>query len=82
MAITPNSNEESAALRQLALVDRIIGLEAEIVHMRSAIYTDAVRTQVDSIKASPTWKVGRVVLSPLTLMKKLVKRGSSRSRRV
>jgi hypothetical protein len=66
-------DDESTALRQLALVDRIIGLEAEVAHLRSLSITKEVRAQVRQIKASATWKIGRAVTSPLLLVRRIAK---------
>jgi hypothetical protein len=60
-------------LRQLALVDRIIGLEAELAHMRMS-QTDK---DLIAMRASTTWRVGRVALGPLVLARSLVRRVKS-----
>lgn len=59
-------------LRQLALVDRIIGLEAEVAHLKTITSTELVRQQLDAVRSSATWRVGRAVLAPLTLVKRVV----------
>lgn len=60
-------------LRQLALVDRIIGLEAEVAHLKSITSAELIREQVEAIRSSATWRVGRVVIAPLTIVKRILR---------
>ena len=69
-------DDDPIAIRQLALVDRIIGLEAEIANLRSVNLSREVRTQVDLVKSSTTWRVGSAVLAPVFLVKRVLRRGS------
>ncbi len=71
-----DERDVSQEVRQLALVDRIIGLEAEVANL-SATYGlgKVTRDQIALVKSSTTWRVGRVVLSPLIFVSKLVNRG-------
>lgn len=55
--------ELDAEARQLALVDRIIGLEAELANIKIG-EPNALRFDIEALKASATWRVGRVVLAP------------------
>jgi hypothetical protein len=65
--------------RQLALVDRIIGLEAELANL-SATYGlgKVARDQIAMVKRSATWRVGTLVLSPVRLVGKVLNRGGAR----
>lgn len=58
------------ALRQLALVDRIIGLEAQLAQLRVSYAHD----EVAAVKASMTWRAGRFVLAPLRAVRRLARR--------
>ncbi|MFC6354784.1 hypothetical protein [Luethyella okanaganae] len=55
--------------RQLALVDRVLGLEAELAE-RSAVssLTPAdqlsVEERLDRLQRSPSWRIGRLMTSP------------------
>lgn len=62
--------------RQLALVDRIIGLEAQIAHLRSVNASQALGDQLREVKSSTTWKVGRVVLAPALAFRRLLGRNN------
>lgn len=73
----PTENADmSQEVRQLALVDRIIGLEAEVANL-SATYGlgRAAREQIAFVKSSTTWRVGTLVLSPMVFVGKLFSRG-------
>jgi hypothetical protein len=65
---------EANAIRQLALVDRIIGLQAEVANLQSSNMSREVRAQVNAVKSSTTWRVGRLVLSPVTVARRLLSR--------
>jgi hypothetical protein len=70
---TPQGNADyERDQRQLALVDRIIGLEAEVAHLRSLNVSGALKEQLKEVKSSTTWKVGRLVLSPVLALQGLV----------
>lgn len=69
--VTKDSTTVEHDLRQLALVDRIIGLEGELAHLRSVTpgAEHASQRQVDLMRGSLTWKVGRAVLTPVRAVK-------------
>lgn len=58
------------ALRELALVDRIIGLEAEVARLSIEAGVKDIRI----LKNSRPWKVGRVVLAPIVLIRRVITR--------
>jgi hypothetical protein len=60
--------------RQLALVDRIIGLQGEVANLKSVYGAREMQDQLDAIHASTTWRVGRAVLGPVFLVKRLLGR--------
>jgi hypothetical protein len=64
-------------LRQLALVDRILGLEAEVARLSAAYPHASARDEIaamhvhlESVYGSRTWKVGRAVLRPLRALRR------------
>jgi hypothetical protein len=59
-----------AATRELALVDRIIGLEAEVARLSIEGGIKDIRI----LHKSRAWRAGRVVLMPVVLLRHLVKR--------
>jgi len=63
--------------RELELVDRILGLQAELAHARATSGHHDVQAQLDEIRASATWKAGRTVLSPVFLLRRVLGRGRS-----
>jgi hypothetical protein len=56
-------------LRELALVDRIIGLEAEVARLSIESGIKDIRI----LKKSRPWRVGRAVLSPIYFIKRFQK---------
>jgi len=56
-------------LRELALVDRIIGLEAEVARLSIESGIKDIRI----LKKSRPWRVGRLVLSPIYFIKRFQK---------
>lgn len=60
-------------LRQLALVDRIIGLEAQLAYLKSAQAKSGLGN-TDMMTSSMTWRAGRLVMAPLRLGKKVMRR--------
>ena len=54
-------------LRELALIDRIIGLEAEVARLS----IDAGVKDIRILQKSRPWRVGRIVLMPLVLVRKI-----------
>lgn len=57
-------------LRELALIDRIIGLEAEVARLSIEAGVKDIRI----LHKSRPWQVGRVVLAPVVLVKKIFRR--------
>lgn len=57
-------------LRELALVDRIIGLEAEVARLSIEAGVKDIRI----LKNSRPWQVGRLVLAPLVVIRRLISR--------
>ncbi|MBC7595405.1 MAG: hypothetical protein H7288_15960 [Kineosporiaceae bacterium] len=69
-------------LRQLALVDRIFGLEAQLAEVSVFMNPDrerfdaqerelaGLRQQVQGYRETRTWRVGRAVLAPLNALKR------------
>lgn len=66
--------EESSldvSARQLALVDRIIGLEAEVARLS---IEGAIR-DIRILHKSRPWQIGRFILAPAVLARRLLRRG-------
>jgi len=42
---------------------------------REANQADVMRREIASLKSSPTWKAGRLILRPLRIMKRMLRRG-------
>jgi hypothetical protein len=59
-----------AATRELALVDRIIGLEAEVARLSIEGGIKDIRI----LHKSRAWRAGRIVLMPIVLFRRLTKR--------
>ena len=66
--LSPDNLERD--LRELALVDRIIGLEAEVARLSIEAGVKDIRI----LHKSRPWKVGRIVLAPVVLVRKIFKR--------
>lgn len=54
-------------MRELALIDKIIGLEAEVARLS----VEAGIKDIRILHKSRAWRVGRIVLSPLVIIRKL-----------
>lgn len=86
----PTEEQYRNAERQLGLVDRVIGLEAEVAELSLKLGhavtpnhvlvrdVDNLRTELDKVHASAIWKAGTVITLPLRSLKKLVKRSRLR----
>lgn len=69
-------------LRQLALVDRVLGLEAEVARLSaSSPYAQSVRLDVERVQGelraahdSATWMIGSAVLAPVRMLRRRGKR--------
>ena len=79
---TPVSpTDEALLLRQLALVDRVLGLEAEVARL-SILAPDSsgprghdfVERELQTVYGSTTWRVGRAVLAPARAVRALLRR--------
>ncbi|MFT6534912.1 MAG: hypothetical protein ACJAS7_000952 [Alpinimonas sp.] len=76
-ALGPNRSHDHVEcdLRQLALVDRVIGLEAQLAYLKSAQATNDAG-DAHGLKSSMTWRVGRAVLMPVRFAKKVLRRAT------
>jgi hypothetical protein len=59
-----------AAARELALVDRIIGLEAEVARLSIEGGIKDIRI----LHKSRAWQAGRIVLMPVVIFRRLLRR--------
>lgn len=76
----PAPEQVDAERRALELVDRVLGLEAELA--RVSVFSNprreqlealeaenaGLRQQLESLRSTRTWRAGRVVLSPLRIV--------------
>lgn len=60
----------SDQVRILALVDRVIGLEAEVARLSIEAGVKDIRI----LHKSRPWQVGRIVLMPIVVIRKLLKK--------
>ena len=66
-----NKEQEATFIRELALVDRIIGLEAEVARLS----IDSTIKDLRILHKSRAWRFGHAILSPLSRIKqRLLKR--------
>lgn len=63
----PQSADIERDLRELALIDRIIGLEAEVARLSIEAGVKDIRI----LQKSRPWRVGRIVLMPVVLVRKI-----------
>ena len=68
-------------LRHLALVDRVLGLEAEVARLSAATPHTSAREEIEKMHVrlraaydSSTWRVGTAVLRPLVALRALRRR--------
>jgi hypothetical protein len=74
----PTEGDVAVQLRQLALVDRVLGLEAEVARLSSSgASSEGAREQIERLQAelravygSRTWRIGSAVLKPLRLLRR------------
>lgn len=66
-------NHVECDLRQLALVDRVIGLEGQLAYLKSA-QAKIGSGDANILRSSLTWRVGSTVLAPFRLAKKVLRR--------
>ena len=57
----------------LASRDAVFGMSAELGELKARLRTDIQNTR-KSMMQTPTWRVGSLVLKPLSLMKKLLRK--------
>lgn len=69
--------EVASALRQLALVDKVLGLEAEVARLSTRETAPDARQQIESlthqlesVHLSMTWRVGRTILAPVQFFRR------------
>jgi len=65
--------------RELALVDEIIGLKAALAQeaVRNApdrLELEELRTEYHALLRSSTWKLGRIVVLPLRIVRRIARR--------
>lgn len=76
-ALGPNRSHDHVEcdLRQLALVDRVIGLEGQLAYLKSA-QANSGPGDAHLLRSSMTWRVGSMVLAPFRLAKKMLRRAT------
>ena len=86
--VRPQPSDVELQLRQLELVDRIFGLEAQLAEASAfakperdeidAVLreNEGLRQQLAGLRATSTWKAGRAVLAPARLLRRLIRRAS------
>ena len=73
------SREEQLAEDRLALIDRIVGLEQEVKELRkeslaSPSEATAIEANYAVIQSSLSWRVGRVALLPMRVLRRVKRR--------
>ncbi|TFC01211.1 hypothetical protein [Cryobacterium mannosilyticum] len=68
--------------RQLALIDRVIGLEAQVAELAIADSLTpsaelAAQRQLALMRQSSAWRMGRLVTAPIRVAQRIVRRGRS-----
>ena len=77
----PTAIEIATDLRQLALVDRILGLEAEVARLSIAgpaaagprAELERLQGELNAVYGSRTWRFGSAVLRPARLIRRLIR---------
>lgn len=67
---TPEAQLIESQLRELALIDKIIGLEAEVARLSIEAGVKDIRI----LHKSRPWRVGRVVLAPVVIIRRIFSR--------
>jgi hypothetical protein len=75
---TPSADEIARDLRTLALVDRVIGLEAEVARLSSTTTAPTgardevarLEGELRAVYGSRTWRVGTAVLRPVRALRR------------
>lgn len=67
--------------RQLHLVDRILGLEAQVAQLSSSTSLTpseelGTELQLQRMRTSPAWRIGRVATSPMRIARRILRRGT------
>lgn len=77
----PSPEVLAVELRQLALVDKILGLEAEVARLSAVAPFVSARDEIEkmhlrfnALYSSSTWRVGTAVLRPLRALQTLWRR--------
>lgn len=76
---SPRTSQSDAYERQLALINRILGLEAQVAELSIAFdlapsQTLRAEQQIDRMRSSLGWRVGRVISAPVLLAKRRLRR--------
>lgn len=82
----PTNEEIERSLRQLALVDRVIGLEAEVARLSISLpgssgtrdHVARLEGELRAVYASRTWRLGSSLLRPVRALRALVRRLSKK----
>jgi hypothetical protein len=81
-------NDIELQLRQMALVDRVLGLEAEVARLtvRAPAWTgpraeiERLRDELDAVHSSTSWKIGRALVRPVHSLLRLRRPGKANRR--
>lgn len=80
--LTGGDEIERQQLRELALIDRVFGLEAQLAEVSVFMNpgrerfdtlereTEGLRQQLAALRGTATWRAGRLVLAPLRLIRR------------
>ena len=83
--MSDNHNAERD-LRELALVDRVLGLEAQLAEVSAFMNPPrqhvvdlenriiGLEQQLDALRSTPTWRAGRIALAPARVLRRLGRR--------
>lgn len=76
----PNHRPEPSVERELALVDRVLGLEARVAELSvsSSLHPSEqllVEQELARLRSSVTWRTGRIVSAPLRVALRVVRGG-------
>lgn len=77
---SPRSRASDDYERQLGLVDRVLGLEAQVAELSVDFDLTPseklrVEQQLDQMRRSLGWRVGRIVTAPMTVITRRFQRG-------
>ncbi|TFD70094.1 hypothetical protein [Cryobacterium sp. Hb1] len=77
---TPDESDLARDARQLALVDRVIGLQAEVANLNVTYPNriNALEAELRALLTSRTWKTGRAAVSPLLFARKVLRKIKNR----